>query len=134
MIVADTNLIAGLYTDVAQRDLVKAVYAKDRDWAAPYLWRSEFRNVMAMYLRKKLLKTEQAIQITHWAEDQMSMNEYWPISARVLDLVSASGCTAYDCEFVSIANDLGRPLVTFDKKILQQFPSVAVSPVEFVSQ
>ena len=134
MIVADTNIIAGLYTDAAQRDLAAAVYERDHDWSAPYLWRSEFRNVMALYMRRGLLELGQTIQITHWAEDQMSPNEYLPIASRVLNLASISGCTAYDCEFVSIAEDLGRPLVTFDKKVLKQFPSIAVSPEEFVSR
>lgn len=133
MIVADTNLIAGLYTDAAQRDLARAVYEKDHDWAAPYLWRSEFRNVMALYMRQGLLELGQAIQITHWAEGQMSTNEYRPIASRVLNLASMSGCTAYDCEFVSIAEDLGRSLVTFDKKVLKQFPSIAISPVDFIA-
>lgn len=133
MIVADTNLIAGLYTDASQRDLVAAVYRKDHRWAAPYLWRSEFRNVMALYMRKGLLELDQTIQITHWAEDQMSENEYLPIASRVLVLASMSGCTAYDCEFVSVAENLGWPLITFDKKVLKQFPLIAVSPADFIS-
>ena len=89
---------------------------------------------MALYMRRGLLELGQTIQITHWAEDQMSLNEYLPIASRVLNLASIGGCTAYDCEFVSIAEDLGRPLVTFDKKVLKQFPSIAVSPEEFVSR
>jgi len=133
LIVADTNLIAGLYTESAQRDLAMAAYEKDQNWAAPYLWRSEFRNVMALYMRKELLELGQAIQITHWAEGQMTTKEYFPMASRVLNLASMSGCTAYDCEFVSLAEDLGLTLVTFDKKVLRAFPSIAVSPFDFVS-
>lgn len=132
MIVADTNLIVGLYTDSSQRELVMAVYKKDHEWAAPFLWRSEFRNVMALYLRKELLDIEQTIQMTGWAEQQMAMNEFTPRTSRVLTLVSLSGCSACDCEFVSVAEDLRCQLVTFDKKVLRQFPSVAVSPEEFI--
>jgi len=51
VIVADTNLIAYLvmpspYTEAAERLLVR-----EPDWVAPTLWRSEFRNVLALYLR-----------------------------------------------------------------------------------
>ena len=133
MIVADTNLIAGLYIDANQRDLVQAVYKKDPDWAAPYLWRSEFRNVMALYIRQEMLELSQTLQIAHWAEAQMATNEFLPLASRVLNLAALSGCSAYDCEFVSVAEDLHRPLITFDKKVLKQFPSVAISPEEFVS-
>lgn len=134
MIVADTNLIVGLYSDAAQHELVSVVYEKDHDWAVPYLWRSEFRNVMALYMRKKLLTLNQAIQISHWADEQLAGNEFFPLTSRVLNLASISGCTSYDCEFVSVAEDLGRPLVTFDKKVLRQFPGITVSPEEFISQ
>ena len=134
MIVADTNLIAGLYTDSIQRERILSVYKKDPVWAAPYLWRSEMRNVMALYMRKQLLKQDQVVQIMQWAEDQMGLNEYLPLSGHVLSLAAVSGCTAYDCEFVSIANALACPLVTFDKQVLERFPDIAVSPEGFVSK
>ncbi|MCO6439628.1 MAG: hypothetical protein J5I81_00810 [Nitrococcus mobilis] len=57
MIVADTNLLiyillAGEHTLAAER-----VFQRDPEWAAPLLWRSEFRNVLALYLRSCLVKT-----------------------------------------------------------------------------
>lgn len=62
MIVVDTNIIAYLYlphdcTDAAERLLIK-----QPEWAAPLLWRSEFRNVLALYLRKGVLTFDQDIQ------------------------------------------------------------------------
>ena len=52
MIVAGTNLIVcraipSPYTAAAERLLLR-----DPEWVAPDLWRSEFRNVLALYLRK----------------------------------------------------------------------------------
>jgi predicted nucleic acid-binding protein len=49
-----------------------------------------------------------------------------------LELVNSSHCSAYDCEFVALAQDLKTRLVTLDKKILNNFPEVAVSIDEFV--
>jgi predicted nucleic acid-binding protein len=46
-------------------------------------------------------------------------------------LSKESGCTAYDCEFVHIAKELGVPLVTSDKRVLRAFPRLAVSIAEF---
>jgi predicted nucleic acid-binding protein len=44
-----------------------------------------------------------------------------------LQLASASRCTAYDCEFVSLAMQLGVKLVTVDTALLRAFPQHAVS-------
>ena len=48
-------------------------------------------------------------------------------SRDVLELVRDSECSAYDCEFVSLAARLGTKLVTMDKKVLKAFPTHAVS-------
>lgn len=45
----------------------------------------------------------------------------------MLRLAQQSGCSAYDCEFVSLAQDLHVQLVTMDKGILAAFPEIAVS-------
>jgi len=53
--------------------------------------------------------------------------EYEASSYEVLRLTSTSYCSAYDCEFIATANDLKAPLVTVDKQLLREFPSVAIS-------
>ena len=105
---------------------------KDSDWYAPYLWRSEFKNVLVQYNRQSLLSLSQACVIASRAEKSMKDYERWPVAERILQLAESSGCTAYDCEFVSVAMDLQVQLITLDKKVLKQFPAIAVSPEEFV--
>ncbi len=46
-------------------------------------------------------------------------------SERVLRLVESSRCSAYDCEFVSVAQQLGVPLITADWALLKAFPALA---------
>ena len=43
-------------------------------------------------------------------------------------------CSAYDCEYVAIAQQLYATLVTEDKGILKNFPNTALSMKAFVSQ
>ena len=43
-------------------------------------------------------------------------------SREVLELVRDSECSAYDCEFVALANRFETKLVTMDKKVLKAFP------------
>ena len=72
-----------------------------------------------------------AIQVLEEAESQMRGKEYTVSSSKVLHLAEQSGCSAYDCEFVALADDLGVPLVTTDKKILRAFPAIAVALKKF---
>jgi len=41
--------------------------------------------------------------------------------------VAASTCSAYDCEYVALAEDLKTTLVTTDKQILSEFPMLTKS-------
>ena len=133
MIVVDTNVIGYLYLSSPYSEQVERVLLKDTEWAAPLLWRSELRNVLALYLRKGWLSLEDAVRIMDEAVRLMAGREYAVDSMQVLELVEESTCSAYDCEFVALARDLDVPLVTVDKQILRDFPREAVSPEAFVS-
>ena len=52
MVVVDTNVIAALYLPNENSVLAETLLLQDANWAAPALWRSELRNVLALYLRK----------------------------------------------------------------------------------
>ena len=127
MIVVDTNILAYLYLpgDFTQR--AEALMTQDADWVAPTLWRSEFRNILAGFMRRGTLTFEQAYAIQREAEALLSGREYEMDSYDVLALVRKSDCSAYDCEFVALAVRLGIRLVTMDKKLLRGFPGEAVS-------
>ena len=132
MIVVDTNIIGYLYLSSNRSEQAEKALLIDSRWAAPILWRSEFRNVLAMYMRRGILTIEDASQIIGDAMQLMQGGEYEVVSIQVLQLVSESACSAYDCEFVALARDLKVPLVTVDKQILKQFPKEAISLDEFV--
>jgi predicted nucleic acid-binding protein len=132
MIVVDTNIIGYLYLTSERSKQAEQVLRQDPEWSAPLLWRSEFRNVLALYLRRRLLSLRTAQQIMNEATRLMLGHEYNVISSRVLELVAASTCSAYDCEFVALAQDLDVPLVTVDHQVLSQFPATAKSLEDFV--
>jgi predicted nucleic acid-binding protein len=134
MIVADTNVISYLLLPTKYTDSADTLYKKDPGWAAPTLWKSEFRNVLALYLRKNIITLEKALQLQETAESLMVQNEFDIASSHVLTLVGNSNCSSYDCEFVALANYLNTQLVTQDKKILREFPSTAISISDFLNQ
>lgn len=126
MIVVDTNVVAYLFLPGDLTTAAEHVLERDAEWAVPLLWRSEFRSVLAGAVKRRLLSVGRAAEIAEAAEEQMHGREFGVQSAEVLALASQSGCTAYDCEFVALANDLGVALVTNDREILAAFPDVAV--------
>lgn len=131
MIVADTNLIVYLFITGDKTELAKQVLAKDPYWIVPPLWQSEFRNVLAGYIRRDM-SLKQAKQVMQKALEILEDHQVAPSAERVLDLISESNCTAYDCEFVALSQQLSIQLVTADKRLLNQFPSFAISLEKFV--
>jgi len=133
MIVADTNLLVYLYVRGQRTAQAEAVVVRDAAWTAPLLWRSEFRNTLAGLVRAREIDLDDAIRISHDAERRMGGAEFSVVSQHVLQLAIRSRCSAYDCEFVALAQDLRVPFVTADRQVLAAFPSTAVSPGEFVA-
>ena len=128
MIVADTNVIAATVLRTSEQTAnARGLLESDRDWAAPQLWRSEFCNILATSVRNRWLDAEQAVVALAAAQDLMQGNDFSVPAGEVLQLAIASGCTAYDCEFVVLARDLGVQLVTLDRAVLKAFPDIAVS-------
>ncbi|MDP1606365.1 MAG: type II toxin-antitoxin system VapC family toxin [Rhodocyclaceae bacterium] len=122
MIVVDSNVLAYLYLPCEYTSAAEAWLERDPDWAAPILWRSEFRNILAGYIRRKAISFEWANSLQREAESLLEGAEFEVDSHAVLELVRDSECSAYDCEFVALAMKLGTRVVTMDKKLLRDFP------------
>lgn len=132
MIVVDTNIITYLYISGEHTEQVEQLLRYDPDWAVPVLWRSEFRNVLTLYMRKSILSLDQTIMIMNEAENMLREREYEISSSHIMRLSNSSDCSAYDCEFVALAQHLNCQLITADKKILGAFPEVAQSLSSFI--
>lgn len=132
MIVADVNLLAYLLLGGRETEVAQQVLEKDSTWAAPVLWRSEFRSVLAAFIRQRGLGISEAWQAHELAEGLVGAHEYTLGGERVLQLVASSPCSAYDCEYVALAEELRVRLVTADREVLRHFPRIAVSPRDFV--
>jgi predicted nucleic acid-binding protein len=134
MIVADANLIAHLTIRSEFSPLTEAAFGVDAAWAAPLVWLSEYRNTLARYIQQRAMTVESALLSLRSAEEVIGGRTYTVSSEKVLELVKHSGCTAYGCEYVALAMDLGVPLVTTDKQILKAFPKAAVSLEKFAKK
>ncbi len=134
MIVADANLLAALVIESPNTSVAEDVMRVSRQWYVPLLWRSETANILIGYVRRKSISLDGAQRRWERLSQILADGERAPDFGRVLSLAAESGCTAYDCEYVAIAEVLSMPLVTFDREVLRTFPRIAVSPPTFLSR
>ena len=134
MIVVDSNIIAYLLIPGDKSALAEMVLKKDPRWVAPHLWRSEFRNILTLYMRREGMTVEQAWAAMEKAEEILQGGEFAVSSESILALTGRTNVSAYDAEFVVLAQYFGVKLVTLDKGILREFRSLALSPEAFLRQ
>jgi predicted nucleic acid-binding protein len=125
LIVVDTNVLAFLLLPGPKTTLADALLLDQPRWAAPPIWRSEWRNVLSTYLRRDLMSLPQALALMQRAEVLLAGQDEPVASDQVLQLAHSSRCSAYDCEFVAAALQLGVALVTEDRAVLAAFPDLA---------
>jgi predicted nucleic acid-binding protein len=131
MIVIDTNVLAYLLIQGDRTSACRRVFAEDPEWCAPFLWRSEFRNVLTMHMRHAEMPVAGAMARMAEAEKLVAEREYSISSATIFELTAKTRVSAYDAEFVCLAVKLGTKLLTTDKRLLRDFPELAIAPEEF---
>lgn len=133
MVVVDTDVISYFWIRIRRTEAARRTRRRDADWRAPYLWRSEFRNVLRKYLNGDHLTLRQALAYAHHAERDLHGCEYHVAVSDVLKLAKATGHSAYDCEYVALAQALDVKLVTGDRALPELFPDTAVLLEDFAA-
>jgi predicted nucleic acid-binding protein len=133
MIVVDTNLLACLLLPTPFSTEAEAVFLKDPEWMAPALIHSELRNVMLGAVRRKDIDPQDADSLLARASEIISLPARRIDGSEVFALALRSGCNSYDCEFVWLAGNLHSSLITADKKVLNAFPDLAMTPAIFLN-
>lgn len=133
MIVVDSTVIAYCWILSDRTELAQRVRLRDPDWHVPVLWRSELRSGLLAYVWRGEIDAHRATATMAAAESALAGCEHLVASEAVLELAARSRLSAYDCEFVALAQSLGVPLVTEDRAILKAFPEVALTMEGFVA-
>jgi predicted nucleic acid-binding protein len=133
MIVADTNLLAYLVIPGTATADAERVRARDSDWAAPGLLRFEWLNVVAQQFRLNHLDRDCALRTFRRGLTLLSFTKLQSDPLFILNMCQKTGCSPCDLEFIWLAMELGVPLVTADRKLIDAFPGVAVHLSEFGS-
>ncbi len=132
MIVADADVISYFWLDMERTDAARAARRRDEEWVAPRLWRSEFQNVLYQHMEHRGLALSDALRIASHAEADLEERTYEVPTEAILQLVDDTEHSAYDCEYVALAQRLDVTLVTGDRPVVEHFPGTAVLLEDFV--
>lgn len=128
MIVVDANVISYLLIRGERSEAMDRLQKLDPDWIAPKLWLDEFLNALCTYERTGGLTREQSVELLEDAVALMDGASYDLPPERVLTVARQTNCSAYDSQYIALAQDLGLKLYTYDKRVISKCPGIALMP------
>jgi predicted nucleic acid-binding protein len=134
VIVVDVNVIAYLLIAGEKTADAQALRDLDTDWIVPDLWRDEFLNILATYIRQGGTDLEAAKKVWQTAADLFSATERRADPIATLDLAYRRRLSAYDAQYLAVAVSLNLKLVTEDKALRQAAPQYCSTMSEFLEQ
>jgi predicted nucleic acid-binding protein len=127
VIVVDTNVLAYAVLPGERTAAALELVERDPDWIAPPLWRRELRNVLATTMRVHRMSLASALLAFAAAEDLVTDATIESSTEECLRLAARGGVSAWDAEFVFVAEALGLPLVSADRRLSRAFPRRVVA-------
>ena len=134
MIVADNNIIAYLLISGERTEQARQLYAADSDWFVPTLWRHEFLNVLATLVKYGGGDVTDALGLWQQAEMLLINRERTVSLPDALKLAVVSGISAYDAQYVALAESLNCALVTEDKRLIEKFPNRTMTILAYLNR
>ena len=134
MIVVDTHVLVYAVLPGEQTADVNRAAVRDADWVAPALWRREFRNVLATAMRLRGLTLARALEAFAAAETLVADAPLEPSTEECLETAARGGVSAWDAEFVFVAERLGARMVTSDRRLARAFPACVTLLGDFVAR
>jgi predicted nucleic acid-binding protein len=134
MIVVDTNVVAYLLIQGEKTSLAQQVYARDREWIVPALWQHEFLNVLASFVRSG--GGDSATAANAWQEAVGLLGaRQWDIAFMdALTVAVEHDISAYDAQFVVLAQSAAAPLISEDGRLQKRFPQIVQSMQAFLRE
>ena len=134
MIVTDTNVVVSMVLEGPLSKLAEATRARDKQWIAPRLLRSELINSLAKYVAvAKTLDRDEAVKTFRRGLDLVVLDDQEGDVVDVLNTCINLGLTSYDAEFVVLARRRNARLVTLDRRVLSACPDLSVSLEDFAA-
>lgn len=134
MIVVDANIIAQMTFPGRFSAAANALHEEDPQWVAPTLWKTDFLNILAVYWRKGMIDHSQTVIALDVAERLIGSREHAVDGKAIMELLIDSTCSAYDGEFIVLAKKLGTKVITYNKRLIEEFPDLAMTPEDYLKK
>jgi len=131
MIVVDTNIIAYRFIQGDKTEKVLKAQKKDSDWILPSLWRHEFLNVISTVARNQILNPDECLEVWKSAVRVLHSLERNVDMLKALLLSIETSISAYDAQYITLAESFRIKCLTEDRKLLVTFPATAISLEQF---
>jgi len=119
VIVVDTNVIAYAVLPGERTKAALALAERDPEWVAPALWRRELRNVLATVMRVHRLPLDRALAAFSAAEGLVTDATVQPSTEDCLRMAARGRVSAWDAEFVCVADAVGLPAACLQLRELE---------------
>lgn len=131
MIVVDANVLAYSLIQGDQTASARKVLEKDPTWRLPTVWRHELMNVFTSYVRQNGFSLNQAAQTLETISARLRPLEVELGTQEVLHFAVRHKISAYDAQYVLLAQKLDTVCVTEDRRLRQAVPSLTISMEAF---
>jgi predicted nucleic acid-binding protein len=133
MIVVDANILSAFALHGPDTDAARKARLRE-EWCAPLLWRAEFRSALLKHIRVKKITLEQATGYFKQIEILLRAREHPVLGVRALELAAKTQASAYDCEYVALAESFNQRLLTLDKPLTVHFPKTAIYLHDYIAK
>ena len=133
MIAVDVNIIAYLLIAGEKTAEARLVRELDDEWIVPDLWRDEFMNILATYIRQDGTRLESARSLWVTAAGLFENRERSADSIATLELAEMHRLSAYDAQYLAVAVEFGVPLITEDRSLLRSTPKNTMTMAEYIA-
>ncbi len=132
MIVVDTNVLTYLVVAGEKTAVAQQAYQKDNNWVAPALWQHELLNVLSTHVKLGILHLPDAL--IAWQNcQQILVDRAFDVDMETaLQLSTKEEISAYDAQFILLAQTFGCQLLTEDRQLVKKFPGLAFTLNEFL--
>jgi predicted nucleic acid-binding protein len=132
MIVVDCNVIAYLLIEGEKTSLARTLWTRENNWWMPELWLHEFLNILATNERTGNLRLRTCQGILDLARSMFEAKSRQADMGYTLSLAARYRLTAYDAQYIALAQSMDVFLISEDRRLRQAVPQSVRSMKSFL--
>lgn len=124
MIVVDVNVVAYFFIEGDKTASARDLARRDPDWRLPVLWRHEFLNVLATFVREGGATVAEGRTLWQRSVELLGSGEQGVDMEAALVIAAENRISAYDAQYIALARQLQTICVTEDRRLLRTLPTL----------